>query len=309
MSERTLIRWKKNLEDQRRGPKSHPFKITPSEEEKILKIINSEEFMDEPPHKIVPRLADQGIYLASESSIYRILKKHGMNSYRARSKPKTSRPQIDTKASGPNQVWCWDITLLKSPVVGKHYYLYMVMDLFSRKVVAHEVFEREREEHSMELFAKAFVSEMISGEGLRIHSDNGGPMRGAGLLEKYRSLGVIPSFSRPFVKNDNAYAEALFRTLKYVPKFPYKPFNDMDHAKKWVDQFVSWYNKEHTHSSIKYVTPEQKHRGEDKEILALRKAVYETARESNPLRWSTQTRNWDMVTEVSINPQSTRTVA
>lgn len=215
---------------------------------------------------------------------------------------------IDTRATGPNQVWCWDITILRCPIVGKYYYLYMIMDLYSRKIVGHEVFERENSYHSEEVFAKAMVEEMVTAEGLRVHSDNGHPMRGT-LLEKFRDLGVIPSYSRPYVKNDNAFAESLFRTLKYHPTYPYKPFNDLEHARSWVNNFVKWFNEEHTHSSIRYVTPNERHEGKDQAILERRKAVFEKAKAENPLRWSKKTRDWSMIKEVTINPESTRLTA
>ena len=306
-----MIRWLKSpgQSDQRRGPKKHPFKFTEAEVEEILRTLNCLEYADLPANKIVPKLADRGIYLASDSTLYRVLAKHKLNTHRARTKPKIKRPTIDTTATGPNQVWCWDITILRSPVVGKYFYLYMIMDLYSRKIVGAQVFLREVEEHSQEVFAQAIAAELISGNGLRVHSDNGHPMRGVTLLEKFRDLGIVPSYSRPYVKNDNAFAESLFRTLKYSPQYPYKPFNDIEHARSWVGKFVKWFNEEHVHSSIKYVTPNERHEGRDQVILENRKKVFEKAKSKNPLRWSKEIRDWSMINEVRISPQSTRLIA
>ena len=138
---------------------------------------------------------------------------------------------------------------------------------------------------------------------LVLHSDNGSPMKGASMLETMYSLGVVSSFSRPRVSNDNAYAESIFRTCKYRPDYPYKGFRDIEEAREWVLRFVHWYNKEHRHSGIKFVTPQSRHENKDEDILAQRKKVYEQARQQHPRRWTGGTRNWDRVTEVWLNPE------
>jgi len=135
-----------------------------------------------------------------------------------------------------------------------------------------------------------------------LHADNGGPMKGATMLATPQKLGVVPSFSRPSVSDDNPYSESLFHTLKYTPGYPSKPFESIAAARKWVRRFVQWYNNEHRHSAIRYVTPNERHRGEDAEVLKQREAVYKAARERNPERWSGETRNWSLVTEVWLNP-------
>jgi len=134
-----------------------------------------------------------------------------------------------------------------------------------------------------------------------LHSDNGSPMKGATMLATLQQLGVAPSFSRPSVSDDNPFSESLFRTMKYTPSFPAKPFESIEAARKWVHEFVQWYNNEHRHSGIQFVTPNQRHQGEDKEILEKRKAVYEAAKDKNPQRWSGEIRDWSPVTEVWLN--------
>jgi putative transposase len=147
------------------------------------------------------------------------------------------------------------------------------------------------------------LSQSVSQDQLALHSDNGSPMKGATMLATLQKLGVVPSFSRPSVSDDNPYSEALLRTLKYTPAYARKRFEDLDQARAWVEDFVTWYNTQHRHSGIGFVTPEQRHAGQDKEILQNRKAVYEAAKCSKPGRWkSRQTRNWGYIKEVWLNP-------
>jgi len=164
------------------------------------------------------------------------------------------------------------------------------------------VHEDETAEHASVIIRKACLSEGIHEEGLVLHSDNGSPMKGATMLATLQNLGIVPSLSRPSVSDDNPYSESLFRTLKYTPAYPSKPFGNLLEAQKWVHQFVQWYNDEHCHSGIKYVTPNQRHQGLDKSLLAERKSVYEAAKKYNPARWSGQTWNWEPVMELWLNP-------
>jgi putative transposase len=140
---------------------------------------------------------------------------------------------------------------------------------------------------------------------LVLHADNGSPFKGATLLETLRALKITPSYSRPRVSHDNAFSEALFRTCKYVPSYLVNGFEDLTVARRWVDGFVRWYNGEHRHSAIRFVTPDERHRGEDQAILAQRHALNQAAREHNPTRWSGKTRNWDPIAVVSLNPERT----
>jgi putative transposase len=302
---RTIQRWKKQGigGDRRAGPKTPPKnKLSEAERRKVLEVVNSPEFRDRSPKQIVPYLADRGVYIASESSIYRILREEGQLSHRAASQPPTRRRPDELVATDPNQVWSWDITYLKSPILGVFFYLYLIVDIFSRKIVAAQVHTTEDAEHAAELVALAYAAEDIGHRQLKLHSDNGAPMRGATLLATLQQLGVAPSYSRPRVSDDNPYSEALFRTAKYRPEYPTRAFESLEAAREWVQRFVHWYNNEHRHSGIGFVTPAQRHSGDDVELLARRHRVYQAARDRNPERWSTNTRDWSRVEAVRLNP-------
>jgi len=312
ITERTLRRWKKQLaeeqvlEDKRlkaASKRTPTNKLTESEKEQIITLCNQPEYKSLPPSQVVPMLADQGEYIASESSFYRVLREVGQVNRRGRmSAPRTVARPKGYKAEGANEVWSWDITYLASAIRGEFYRLYLIEDIFSRKIVGWEVHENETSEHASCLIRRACLAEGIHEEGLILHSDNGSPMKGATMLATLQKLGVVPSFSRPSVSDDNPYSESLFRTLKYTPAYPSQPFDSIESARQWVHEFVQWYNEEHRHSSIRFVTPGQRHRGEDVAILDARKIVYETAKEKNPQRWSGMIRNWDPVAEVWLNP-------
>ena len=303
IDKRTYERWRKDPSgDQRRGPLSEPAnKLTESERCEIIRIATSEEFMDKPPSQIVPALADQGKYVASESSFYKVLKTAKLDAHRGRSKPATRKKPKELVATAPNQVYSWDITYLKSEVLGMFYYLYFFMDIYSRKIVGYSVQTEQSAEHAAFMMNAICKAEGIAQDQLTLHSDNGGPMKGATMGAKLKQLGVIPSFSRPSVSDDNPYSESLFKTTKYCPQYPSKPFTSLEAAAEWVETFVAWYNEEHLHSGIRYVTPGSRHRGEDVAILAARHAVYEAAKCNRPNRWSRQTRNWRHIKEVFLN--------
>jgi len=277
-------------------------KLTEAERRRVLEVVNSPEHRDRSPKQIVPSLADQGVYIASESTMYRILRETGQLVHRAASKPPARRRPDELVATAPNQVWSWDITYLKSPILGSFFYLYLAVDIFSRKIVAAEVHKTEDSGRAAEMITGACVAEGIDPGQLALHSDNGSPMKGATLLATLQQLGVMPSFSRPRVSDDNPFSEALFRTAKYRPEYPSRPFESLEAAREWVLWFVEWYNHEHLHSGIRFVTPAQRHAGVDVEILARRHAVYEAARDRNPERWSGRTRNWSRIEAVHLNP-------
>ena len=253
----------------------------------------------------MPILAEESTYLCSEATMYRILKEVGQNQRRDRSRRlnKPSKPD-SVKATGPGQCFTWDITFLPSQVRGLYFKLYMIVDLFSRKVVGWEVHDRECGEYAAQLLYKTQLKEGIQPHALTLHSDNGSPMKSETMLAMMERLGVIGSFSRPSVSNDNPFSESLFKTLKYVPMYPNKPFETLDEARKWTLSFVTWYNAEHRHSGIRYVTPNEKHAGKDKKILKKRSKTYQQAQARTPLRWARSTRNWSPVTEVTLNPES-----
>jgi len=278
-------------------------KLSADEIKAILAVCNQVEYASLPPSQIVPKLADKGIYLASESSFYRVLHDHDQVHHRGRSRvmEKHAMPTSYT-ATGPNQVWSWDITYCASKVRGQYFYLYLIEDIYSRKIVGWEVHDHESGELAADLLQRTVMREQCFTKPLVLHSDNGAPMKSVTLKTKMEELSITGSHSRPSVSNDNPYSESLFRTMKYCPQWPSEGFKDLQTVRAWVNRFVDWYNDEHCHSRIGFVTPSQRHRGEDKDLLQKRTAVYEQARAKNPHRWSGKVRNWKYVEEVALNP-------
>lgn len=307
VSERTLQRWQLSTEDGRHGPRSAPANsLSEVERQVLVAMANSAQFRDLSPKQIVPSLADQGVYLASESTIYRVLKAENLMAHRGRAKAPVPRPKPELFANGPNQVWTWDISYLRSCVRGEFFYLYMVVDIFSRRIVGWGVYDEESADLSSALIARASL-DAGTPVGLKLHSDNGGPMKGCTMLAMLQSLGMSASFSRPRVSDDNPYSEALFRTVKYSAMFPNKPFETIESARTWVAGFVDWYNTKHRHSAIRFVTPDQRHFGHEAALLAKRDALYELARRQNPNRWTGRTRNWSPAPAVQLGPVHRRT--
>ena len=304
LSARTLERWRKDeaCTDRRAGPQhAPPHQLTEAEKAAILDVANSPEFRDKSPKQIVPTLADRGEYIASEASFYRVLREQGLLAHRGRARPKTASRPKELVARVPNQVWCWDITYMRAPVRGSFYFLYLVVDVYSRKIVSATVEYEESQGLAADMIERATREHHVPADTLVLHADNGGPMKGSTMVATLQRLGIVPSFSRPRVSDDNAYAEALFKTLKYRPGYPRKPFKSIDEARRWVEDFVRWYNGEHLHSAIRYVTPDDRHAGRDVAILAARRAVYRAARSRTPRRWSGEIRNWNPVREVALN--------
>ena len=182
------------------------------------------------------------------------------------------------------------------------FYLYIIMDVWSRKIVGWDVQAMESMEWASLLVDRSCRQLGVDPEGLILHSDNGGPMKGSTMLATLQRLGIVASFSRPRVSDDNPYSEALFRTLKYRPEYPRRPFANIEEARNWVRGFVRWYNSEHLHSAIRFVTPDDRHFGRDREILAQRRCVYEKARKRHPERWTGDIRNWEPISAVTLNP-------
>jgi putative transposase len=304
LSIRTVERWRARPdgEDRRMGPHQRPHNaLTDGERAGVIEMLSRRGLS---PRQLVPRLADEGIYVASESTMYRIARSSGLRHHRRPAvRTYVTRATTAHQASRPNQVWSWDITYLPSLVRGRFFYLYLVMDVWSRRIVGWTVETRETPEASSSLIRGICDQSRIDPRGLVLHSDNGQAMRGNTMLATLRWLGVVPSFSRPHVSNDNPYSEALFRTLKYGPSYPSLPFADLEEARRWVARFVAWYNREHRHSGIRYVTPDERHFGRETNLLAQRHTLYQRARHRRPERWSRHTRNWNPVGEVSLNPE------
>lgn len=309
---RTLQRWKagNGLVDGDRRPDA--VRATPahalseSERTEILRVANEPRFAEVPPARIVPMLADEGVYVASESSFHRVLRAEGQTGHRGRARaPQPSRPPTTHVASGPGEVWCWDMTFLPATVTGRWFYLYLILDLYSRKIVGWEVHENDSADHAAHLVRRTALAEGVHAAGFKpvLHGDNGSTLKATTVLAMLHWLGIKPSYSRPRVSDDNAYVESLFRTAKYRPEFPARGFADLEAARQWASRFVHWYNVEHRHSGIGYVTPAQRHVGEDHAILEARHALYSQARDNNPRRWSGKTRNWTPIGAVTLNPE------
>jgi putative transposase len=309
---RTIQRWRKNdglthgdrRPDAIRPAPSHA--LTEEERARIVEVANEPRFAETPPGRIVPVLADEGIYIASESSFHRVLRAHGQMNRRGRARPpRSARPPTTHIATGPGNVWCWDVTFLPATIQGRWFYLYLILDLYSRKIVGFEVHDTDSADHAAHLARRTALAEGIHAMPMKpvLHGDNGATLKGTTVLAMLHWLGIEPSYSRPRVSDDNPYAEALFRTAKYRPEFPTKGFAELDAARQWAADFVHWYNDVHRHSGIGYVTPAQRHAGQDRTLLAARHELYQRARRSNPLRWSGQTRDWTPIAAVTLNPE------
>jgi putative transposase len=309
ISERTLQRWQKDQAagagDRRPARVQTPKnQLSELERKRLLTIANSPEFGHLSPSQIVPQLLDRGEYVASESTFYRVLKAENQLKHRGAEQPSKVRNKPRAlAATAPNQLYSWDISYLPTQVRGMYFYLYLFMDIFSRKIVGWQVYESESSELASEVIRDICERENIAPKQVVLHSDNGSPMKGATMLATLQALGVMPSFSRPACSNDNPHSESLFKTLKYHPSYPHRPFENLLAARQWVTTFVHWYNQEHRHSAINFVTPAQRHAGLDGALLRQRVQVYEAAKARHPERWSGATRNWDPVTVVHLNPE------
>ena len=280
--------------------------LSEAERARVLAVANEPRFAAVPPARIVPMLADEGIYLASESTFSRMLREHGQTAHRGRAKaPKAVRPPTTHIATEARQVWCWDMTYLPAQVMGRWFHLYLILDLYSRKIVGWEAHDSDHADHAAHLVRRTALAEGIAAMGTKpvLYGDNGSTLKATTVLAMLNWLGVKPSYSRPRVSDDNAYAESLFRTAKYRPEFPAKGFVDLEQARTWAADFVRWYNFDHRHSGIRYVSPAQRHAGDDHAILAARHDLYLKARERNPARWSGDTRNWTPIGAVTLNPE------
>lgn len=306
LSERTVQRWRRQEDggdDRRQGPNTVPGnKLGEHEEKRLLRMLTSPEHRDLSPRQVIPAMAEQGVYIASEATAYRLLHKHKMQKHRTNKRPPTKKKPDELVADAPNQVFCWDITYLRCSILGTFFYLYMVTDIFSRRIVAARVHEVESDEHATNLFTEVQQREGLAPGQTTLHSDNGAVMKGATLMATLQRLGVMTSYSRPQVSDDNPFIESLFGTMKTRVGYPKKPFETLEEAQAWVDAFVLWYNEQHRHSALNWVTPMARHTGEDIELLRRRQDTYAQARERNPQRWSGDIRNCLPAPPVKLNP-------
>jgi len=314
LSKRTIQHWRAaedQLVDRRVLTHNSPSnKLSQAELSHLLSVANSAEYGHLPPSQIVPRLADAGVFLASESTLYRAFRAAGQLAHRRLEQPAQERAKPrHISVTAINQCFTWDITYLPTTIRGQYFYLYLHVDIFSRKIVGWAIHENESSEHASVLLKEIYIRENIQPGQLSLHSDNGAPMKGSSLLATIQQLGVAASLSRPACSNDNPFSESIFGTLKYRPDMPLKPFADVAEACAWVTKLVRWYNHEHRHCGIQFVTPAQRHAGLDQALLEQRDALYLEAKAKNPNRWSGQTRNWQRVNRVDLNPQKMKETA
>lgn len=303
ISVRTLQRWKREgLRDRRKGANKSVNRKVPTEtREEIVSVCNEPRFRDLTPCEIVPQLLSEGRYLASESTFYRILRAKGQVHHRSelRVRHRHSKPP-ERRATGSDQVYSWDITYMARTVKGLFYYAYVVKDIFDKAIVGWAVHEEESERHSRALFER-----MLKGRRTTVryvHSDNGHPMKGVSLMALLQDLKVDVSHSRPRTSNDNPYIESLFKTMKYHVSWP-GAFDTLEDARRWMGEFVNWYNTAHQHSSIGYVTPHQLRYGQANAIYEQRNATLQQARAAYPERWGSRpAKAWEMNREVVLNP-------
>jgi len=270
--------------DRRKGSARHIGHRLSAEEEQIFYAqAISERFADRTPEEIVATLAGEEIYHGSSSTLYRILRKRKALSHRRASKKPVATVKAEhLEVTGPNQVWSWDITWLKTNVTGIFIYAYTIMDLFDRVIVGWTIEETESDAHAKALFERIIRDLKVVPK--IIHADNGGPMRGVTLAVFLDSMGISRSYSRPRCSDDNAHIESFHKTLKYTVGYP-KFFASPAYARTWYADFIHWYNNEHLHSGLGYVTPMQRRTGEAKAIYAIRAKTFQEARVKNPLRW------------------------
>ncbi len=281
----TYLRWRSGkTADLRKGAeKTVPRKLSEEERGQFYALANSSEYRDQTPGQIVASLLEKGTYYGSESTLYRVLRTKNALLSRTESR----KPQKRTKppalfATGPNQVWSWDITWLKTDVKGVYLYAYVIIDIFSRKIVGWSIEEIESSDLARVLFRR--VIRTLGVHPQFVHADNGGPMKGLSLVAFLMQLQVGLSFSRPRVSDDNPFIESFFKTVKYRVGYP-KVFTSISQAREWFSRFINWYNGEHRHSGIGYVTPQQKHSGEDIQLFRLRQQTLSLAAKKHPERF------------------------
>jgi len=272
----------KNSSTQRPTP---PLALNDVERQAVIDVLHSEQFCDDAPHQVYAKLLDEGRYLCSIRTMYRILEaEHGCVKERRKQvqRPQYVKPEL--LATEPNQVWSWDITKLKGPVKWTYFYLYVILDIFSRYVVGWMIAHREQAALAKRLIKDSCVKQTIESKQLTLHADRGSSMKSKAVAHLLGDLGVTKTHSRPHVSNDNPYSEAQFKTLKYCPQFPQR-FGSIQDARYFCQTFFTWYNKEHRHSGIALMTPEQVHYGMDKQLYQERSQVLADAFQKNPSRF------------------------
>jgi putative transposase len=286
-----------------------PRSLKEEEKQRVLEVLRSERFVDQSPRQVYATLLDEGVYLCSVRTMYRFLEEAGEVKERraVRRQPVYQKPEL--LATDPNQLWSWDITKLKGPVKGKHYHLYVLLDVFSRYVVGWLLAEHESAELAEVLIAESCKREGIERGNLTIHSDRGAAMTSHTVAELLADLGVNKSHSRPHVSNDNPFSESQFKTLKYQPEFPER-FGSLEDARAFLNQFFEWYNHVHCHTGIGLVPPASLHSGEAHQRVERRRQVLAAAYAKHPERFVNKVPEPPALPEaVWINPPSSISTA
>jgi len=264
--------------------RAHPRALNPAEKSKVRETLNSERFQDQAPREVYATLLDEGEYLCHWRTMYRILDEFAEVRERRNqlTHPNYQKPEL--LATGPNQVWSWDITKLLGPVKWTYYYLYVILDIYSRYVVGWMIAPQESAALARELVQQSCEKQDIQADQLTLHADRGSPMIAKSMAMLLADLGVTKSHSRPYTSDDNPFSEAQFKTLKYRADYPTRFGSQMD-ARKWARDFFGWYNHEHHHSAIGLLTPADVHDGRATQVLRERQLVLQLAYEKTPERF------------------------
>jgi len=298
----TFYRWKHPKESTPR-PKP-PLALSSSERSEVLNLLHEDRFMDKALREVYATLLDEEHYLCSIRTMYRMLAKEDETRERRRQVSRLHYAKPELLATGPNQVWSWDITKLKGPVKWTYYYLYVILDIFSRYVVGWMVAHRDLAALARKLIEETMEKQSIQPGQLIIHADRGSSMTSKPVAFLLADLGVAKSHSRPSVSNDNPYSESQFKTMKYRPEFPER-FGSIEHARAFSQTFFPWYNTEHYHSGLGLLTPEDVHYGRAPRILEARQEVLLSAYERHPERFKGKIPHPDLLPDaVWINKPS-----
>lgn len=285
-----------------RLPARQPRALDTAERREVLDILHSEEFRDQPPAEVYAALLDRGVYLCSVSTMYRLLRGQGESGERRRQRPAQHHAVPRLCAAAPNQVWTWDITKLPLVKKGEYLCLYVVIDLFSRFVLAWMLSRKENSALSRQLMREAAARYAVAAGELTVHQDRGSPMIARAYLDLMAELGVTCSHSRPRVSNDNPFSESQFKTLKYQPDYP-RRFEHITHAQQWCGDYFDWYNHRHYHSGLAGFTPEQVFTGRYIDLAGRRNAALQVHYAGHPERFVKGPPKVELpAQQVTINP-------
>lgn len=286
----------------RRRPAPQPRALSEAERTQVVQVLTSDHYQDQPPAQVYYDLLQQGTYLCSVSTMHRLMRAEGLNGERRPQRPRSPQPIPRLLATAPNQVWTWDIAKLLTQRRGEYLSLYVVMDLFSRHIVAWMLSRKENSALSSQLIEQAYERYGIAPNSLTLHQDRGVPMTAHCYLDLLGELAITASHSRPRVSNDNAMSESQFKTMKYQPDYP-RRFDNYGHALRWCDDYTQWYSHQHHHSALAGFTPYQVFSGEYLEIAQVRQAALDAMYERHPERFTQGRPTVQMPPiEVCINP-------